>query len=124
MSDTMESQSKAVKRYETIARSLRFGGILGIIFGGIHFLTYSSDTSSKISLYDGIFNFAFGVLFLIIYKVFKERSRYAIHMVVVAAIGSVIYGLLMGRGFNYIIVAFCLYEVFLFWQLRREGILY
>jgi len=99
-----------------------FGGLLGLVFGVTHLMSYLSSGSST-SLSDAVFNASFGILEILAGWFITKGKKLAIIFIVVAILASLIYSFLAGRGFNFVILA--LGGLFLIWVIilwRRGGL--
>lgn len=98
------------------------GGILGLVFGGIHLTSYLS-TSSQISLSDAGFNAGLGVLELLGGWLVRKGKMLALGVAIIVVLASLVYSYLMGRGFNFTFLV--LGGLFLVWMIvlwQRGGL--
>ncbi len=82
---------------------LFFVGALGVIFGGIHLMSFLSSREG-IALSDAALNAGLGVLELLAGWFVTKGKKIAIFFIGAAILVSLVYGLLVGRGFNFVML--------------------
>ena len=98
------------------------GGILGLVFGGIHLSTFIS-TGSQTSFSDAGFNAGLGVLELLGGWLVRKSKLLALVIAIMVILASSVYSYLVGRGINFTSLA--LGGLFLTWMInvwRRGGL--
>jgi hypothetical protein len=100
--ETMDQASTSTSRLDSLARLFTFGAIGGIIAGLIHLASLLSNGYTSIGLGDVLFNMSGGVLAFICSRLLKNKKLLVIPLFAVIVLLSIVYGFLVGRGFNFI----------------------
>ncbi len=113
---------KAIKSKKDLITLLILLAIGWLVIGGIHFASYSTD-GNKISLYDGIYNFFSGLIFILASLLTYKGKIIVIVIPILFGIAGITYAVLMERGFNYF--ALLIAVIYLIWilSLRKNKLL-
>lgn len=110
-------QQKNTSPIKQVSNVIYITGVFGLIFGILHLVTYFSS-GTVTSLYDAGFNALFGSLQVLAAWLISKGNKFAVLVLSVAFLGSLAYGYLVGRGFNFfylLISAFLVAWVMYFW---------
>ena len=113
-------EQKNASSHKQLSLILFLGGALGLVFGGVHLMSFLSS-GSGISLSDAAFNASLGVLELLAGWLVTQGKKIAILFIAAAILASLIYTLSVGRGFNFVMLV--LGGTFLVWAITlwRQG---
>ena len=121
----MKSSSDVVEQgyVSTLSLVFRVGIVFGIFASLFHVLSIIDDGSSSILVGDAIINFTFGMISYMCYKLLERRDN---RVIIIAGISLVIflaYSLIVGRGFNFIMLIFWGLVLVGLFDLNRRGYL-
>jgi hypothetical protein len=115
-------KKQALKSRQELFSFLLFGGIVLLVFGGVHFLSFIRSGES-ISLYDACFNGLAGAVSLFgAWRLSKGKSL-VILVVLFYILAGMACAYLVGRGFNYFIMLFGVILLPWLYLLRKRGAL-
>ena len=80
---------------------LTIGAVLLVGAAAIHTMGYLGDDSNPIQLADAAFNFSAGIVAFVAAQLLKRGKRVVIYLTAAEGIFAVIFGLAIGRGFNF-----------------------
>lgn len=86
-----------------LASLLFIGGVAGVLFGGIHLLSYRS-LGADLSLADAGMNLGMGLFALLAGGLMVRGKKLAIFLVSIGLVASIVYSLLAGRGLNLLVL--------------------
>ncbi|MEZ4862834.1 MAG: hypothetical protein R3C14_16070 [Caldilineaceae bacterium] len=105
------------QRYRLIGW-LFYGGIGGIAFGGIHLWSFYT-LGDRIAFYDAMFNILLGVSYFASFRLVEKGKFLAVQVCAVSLVAALLYGWIMGRGFNVIMLVIggvLLWQVIQLWR--------
>lgn len=104
------------KQASQLANFLVIMAIGLIIVGGIHLFSIVDSGFTSIALADVIYHFTLGIIVFFCSRLLKKKNPLVIYLMGAVGIIAVLYGFLMGRGFNFVMV---IITVSFVWQLSR-----
>lgn len=117
----MGQTSTSTARLNSLTTFFTIGAIVGIIAGLIHFASLLSDGYTSIRLGDAIFNTSGGILAFVCSRLLKSKKLLVIPLFAGIVLLSIIYGFVVGRGFNIIFTVFGLLVLGGLISLWRDG---
>jgi hypothetical protein len=115
-------EKQALKSRKELFSFLLFGGIVLLVFGGVHFFSYLR-TGAGISLSDAAFNGLAGVVSLCGAWLVSKGKFLVILVVLFYVLAGLAYAYLVGRGFNYFVILFGVILIPWMYLLRKNGAL-
>ena len=88
---------------QQLVKAFRAAGVIGLIFGTFHALAAIADNAGMIRFYDAILNFGLGVVALICAELLVKGRVSVLYLSGVTIAVLLVYSLVMGRGFNFVI---------------------
>lgn len=104
-----------------MAKAFKAVGIIGLTFGSFHALAAIADNAGMIRVYNAILNFALGVVTLICAELLMKGRRLVLYLSGAAIAALLVYSLVMGRGFNFVIAIAGGILIGALWILRQRG---
>lgn len=111
-----DSLSPVAKQASQLAAFFVIMAIGLIIVGGIHLFSIVNSGFTSIALADTVYHFTLGIMVFLCSRLLKKRNPLVIYLMGAVGIIAVLYGFLMGRGFNFVMV---IIAGFFVWQLSK-----
>ena len=119
--NSSENLDALAKRKSQLTNIFLIMAISLIIVSGIHLFSIINSGFSSVALADTVYHLVSGVIVFICSRLLKRGNRLVIYLLGAEGVIAVLYGFLMGRGFNFILVIIIGYFVWQVSDLAKKG---
>ena len=118
---TMTTQVNTPDKNTQYSKLFLFLAIGLLVVGIIHLSSALGAAPPETAIADTIFHIVMAIGYFACSRLVKAGKRLVIYLLVLFAIAAILYGLLLERGFNYIILAIDVYFIYQMVQLLKRG---